>query len=214
MSKVKYNKFEKRKFSVIAYRQKPLSLIIFVVSIILNMIAQSMTRSISSANEKDFLGVEKKGKVIKKLKKLSSGMTMMSILDVLFITGHQILHQQTDTRIIHPEYITTYLLSIAMFLYSVWKIAGMAQFFIGTSLQRIYQILKIAEKQIDSINQLKINKNKVAIKEMTRENSNTIDSGEKDSAENQLDQSEVHPLDGQDQGSTMNRETKRSMSQF
>ena len=88
---VKYNKFETGKLSVIAYRKKPDQLILFSIAIILNLVASSMCRKIRQMNDNDFIGIEKKGNLVKKLKKVSSGIMMMTILDILFVTGHQLI---------------------------------------------------------------------------------------------------------------------------
>ena len=183
VSIVKYNKFETGKLSVIAYRKKPDKLILFSAAIILNMVAKSMSHKIRDMEDHDFIGVEKKGKLVKKLNKVSSGILMMTILDTMFVTGHQLIHQKTSTLMTSAEYLLSYCLSFIMFFCSCWQIMIIATTFIQRDLSSLKEPKEEKAGSKAILNKSQHN-NPYRLKRLSRPNQ-----------EAQGDQSEIRPLD-------------------
>ena len=121
------NRFGMFEFSVIAYRTKTDKFFIFWVAVSMRILVGYLTSTLKNIRETEFLKMEKRGRIIKRMVKISSGMLMMSLLDILFVTGHQILHQKTSTKFYTAEYLLSYFVSLVMFGYSCWIICKFIQ---------------------------------------------------------------------------------------
>ena len=143
----KYNRFERADYSVIAYRMKPDSIIIFSITLILEMVISCLAHSLTKVEKSDFLGMEKKGKLIRNLKNVSSGMSMMVMVDVLFLTSHQILHQKVSNLLIKAEYLLTYLLSLIIFLCAIWRVTGIMRTLSRAAWNEIQKLVQKEEKE-------------------------------------------------------------------
>ena len=156
----KYNKFEKLDYSVISYRNKPDKILFLFAGIILNIVAMFITKSIKGLKNTDYFKIEKKGLLIKKLKKIASGLHLMTVADVFFVTGHQILHQDMSNLFVNPEYLASYILSVISFSYCCWLVLRIALSFTKPSSE---EVQKLSESKAVSteVQKEKVKRNKV-----------------------------------------------------
>ena len=141
----KSSKFERADYSTIAYRMKPDKIVMFLIMVILEITIACIINSLKNIDKSDFLKMEKRGKLIRRLNKISSGMFMMVVIDVVFVTGHQILHQKISNLLTKAEYLLTYILSLIIFFWSIWKINSMINTLSQTILQEIQSVVGKAE---------------------------------------------------------------------
>ena len=123
----KNNSFERLELFVIAYRTKTDRFIMFCAAVVMRIVIGCFMNSLKDIGETEFLKMEKRGRLIKRLIKTSSGILMMTLLDILFVTGHQLLHQKISTIFSRAEYIVSYIVSLLMFCYSCWIILTFIQ---------------------------------------------------------------------------------------
>ena len=185
-----YNSFERFRLSVISYRTKTDKFIIFWVAVGMRIVMGYLMSTLKDIGETEFLKMEKRGRIIKRMVKISSGMLMMSLPDILFVTGHQILHQKPSTKFYTAEYILSYFVSLIMFCYSCWIISQFIMtmnnekhIYRGESERHEYQIKKEEERNSNKkLNQI----------QKTRSTKREI-SGQRE--HQKVDESDLHPLD-------------------
>ena len=210
---IKQNKFKTANFSVIAYRTKPDKIILYIVVLFLQIIIACLASGLKTTKKTDFMGIEKRGKLIRRLNKISSGMFMMVVIDVLFVTGHQILHQNISKLLTKAEYFVTYILSLIMFLCCIWRVCSIT----NTLSRSIWSEVK------------RSNEKKETEKEGTAQKNQTKNSAQDDTENvgsstnkkialrcigtpNQMNPSELDPLGVQSQRQRGKEEKKYSFS--
>ena len=142
----KFNRFWEMNYSVIAYRNKPDAFLLFFAGIIIEIFASVLTRSILDLKNTEYLKIEKRGLLVKNLKKIASGLHLMTVSDIFFTSGHQILHQNISKLFLYPEYLASYVLSVISFLYCCWFVLDVILAFTKASQQEIENI--VVEKQV------------------------------------------------------------------
>ena len=114
----KHNKFNRFDYSVIAYRNSPAKILFFTAALLLEGVSYYLIHGLKKIKKKEFLRMEKRGCLIKNLRRTSSGMFLMTLSDVFFSSGHQILHQNLNTLLKNPIYLPSYVASLIIFLTS------------------------------------------------------------------------------------------------
>ena len=120
VAKIGHNQLFKQEVPVIAYRKKLDKMVMMSVCAILSVFSLILRLTVSSASSpKKVIFV---GKTMYLVDRVQVGLTLMSMVDVLFYCGHQVLHQRPDAITVNKEYFSTFLWSFGLLIYSIGSV--------------------------------------------------------------------------------------------
>ena len=115
------NKLSQQRIQAIAYRRKLDKYLIYSLCVVFDMLIHFAPKFITK-NPKKFKRVEIVCKTLEVLDRVRFGFTLLSIIDVMFYAGHQLLHQRGSSLRQGSEYLGSYLWSLVLFSHSVYSI--------------------------------------------------------------------------------------------